>query len=101
MPVVHQELGAVFLWRDRIIVDVLENLDILYIKLDAERRTLIRLYRTGNDYRRFLSDTLRLLKNFLVIALKDNALDDARCRPAIAETRVCRSNANCKASPSA
>ncbi len=45
MPVVHQEFGAVFLRRDRIIVHVLQDLDVLHVEFDADRRPRVFLYR--------------------------------------------------------
>ena len=78
MTVVHQELGSVFLRRDRIIVDILKNLDGCDVEFNSERRACVFFYAAGDDDRAFLAQRISEIVQRLVIRLKNNALNDAR-----------------------
>jgi hypothetical protein len=49
MTVIHQKLGPVLLWSYRIIVDVLQDLDVPNVDLDTDRRTRILFNGSGYD----------------------------------------------------
>src|SRR5437899_2485260 len=78
MAVVHQKLSSMFLRRDRVIVDILQDLECGHIDLNAERRPRVLLYRTGNNDRTLLADRIRKVVKRLVIRFEYNALHNAR-----------------------
>ncbi len=79
MAVRHQELGAVLLGRDRVVVGDMHRLDVNHIELETARRTLVRARRTGDPHRRLLREVLRRREDIIRdVPLKDHALDHTR-----------------------
>src|SRR6185503_2397255 len=79
MPVVHQELRAVFLWGYRIIVSDLQDFDAGHIKLVAAGRALIGSNPARHNDRGFLGELFEIVPHLLRdVLLKDDALNDSR-----------------------
>src|ERR1700704_100036 len=60
MTMIHQELGAVFFWRDGIIVDFLKHLSIHDIDLITTRRPLVGAHLAADLNSRFLAQRFQL-----------------------------------------
>ena len=86
MPVIHQELDAVLLGRDRIGIgfgNLLDDFHALDIHLVAALRARLRANLAAHDERRFLRQMLQFFEDiFRQFALQRDALDEARCRRA-------------------
>jgi hypothetical protein len=82
MPVIHEEVDAMVLGRDRIGIslgDLLEDVDAFHIELVPALRTGFRANLAAHNQRRFLGQVLEFLEHrFRQFALQRDALDEPR-----------------------
>ena len=104
VAMLHQEIDAVFLQRDRVGIvfrDLLHHLHVADVQLVAAGGALVGPHLAAHDHARFLRQPLQRFEGLRRLVLRHHALDHARRRRGIAETAACRSRAGCRASRAA
>ena len=99
----HQEIDAVLLQRDRVRIGLghaLDHVDVLDIQLEPARRALVRPHLARNNDGRLLRQALQRLKHRWRHALNvRHALHRARSVTKDRKQQLARIRASCKASP--
>ena len=82
VPAIQQEIDAVLLRRDRVVVRLADDLVVLDVDLVAARRPLVRPGRAGDDDGGFLGEVIRRLERLVADrGFRHDRLDEAGAVP--------------------